>query len=82
MIVTNLSVLRKNIFSSFDRVIKDNERIIAKTRNGRVVILSEHDYNSMLETIYMSHPNLLKKIKEGEKEDISSLPIYNPKENW
>ena len=53
------------------------------TKNGNAVIISEAEYNAMLETIYLvSQKGLVEKIKEGEKEDISSLPIYNPKENW
>ena len=26
--------------------------------------------------------SLVQKIKEGEKEDISSMSIFNPRENW
>ena len=47
------------------------------------MIISEKDYNAMLETIYLtSKPGMLTKILEGEKEDISTMPIYNPNEEW
>ena len=37
----------------------------------------------MRETIYItSQKGLLKRIKEGEKEDISSMKVYNPNEEW
>ena len=83
MAVTNISVLRKNLFSSIDNVIEYNDSIIVSTKNGNAVIISEAEYNAMLETIYLvSQKDLLKKIKEGEKEDIDSLTVYNPNEEW
>ena len=83
MAVTNISVLRKNLFSSIDNVIEYNDSITVSTKNGNAVIISESEYNAMLETIYLvSQKGLVAKIKEGEKEDISSMPTYNPNEEW
>ena len=83
MSVTSISVLRKNLFSTFDNVIDYNDAVTVSTKKGNAVILSEAEYNAMLETIYLcSQKGLVEKIKEGEKEDISSLPTYNPHEEW
>ena len=83
MAVTNISVLRKNLFSSIDNVIKYNDSITVSTKNGNAVIISEAEYNAMLETIYLvSQKGLVEKIKEGEKEDIASMPTYSPNEEW
>ena len=83
MAVTNLSVLRKNLFSSIDNVIEYNDSITVSTKNGNAVIISEAEYNAMLETIYLvSQKGLVEKIKEGEKEDISKMSTYNPNEEW
>ena len=83
MAVTNISVLRKNLFSSIDNVIEYNDSITVSTKNGNAVIISESEYNAMLETIYLvSQKGLVEKIKEGEKEDISSMSTYNPNEEW
>lgn len=83
MAVTNISVLRKNLFSSIDNVIEYNDSITVSTKNGNAVIISEAEYNAMLETIYLvSQKGLVEKIKEGEKEDIDSMPTYNPNEEW
>ena len=83
MAVTNISVLRKNLFSSIDNVIEYNDSITVSTKNGNAVIISEAEYNAMLETIYLvSQKGLVEKIKEGEKEDISSMSSYNPNEDW
>ena len=83
MAVTNISVLRKNLFSSIDNVIEYNDSITVSTKNGNAVIISEAEYNAMLETIYLvSQKGLVEKIKSGEKEDISKMFTYNPNEEW
>ena len=83
MAVTNISVLRKNLFSSIDNVIEYNDSITVSTKNGNAVIISEAEYNAMLETIYLvSQKGLAEKIKEGEKEDISKMSTFNPNEEW
>ena len=83
MAVTNISVLRKNLFSSIDNVIEYNDSITVNTKKGNAVIISEAEYNAMLETIYLvSQKGLVERIKEGEKEDIASMTTYNPNEDW
>ena len=83
MAVTNISVLRKNLFSTIDNVIEYNDPVTVSTKKGNAVILSESDYNALLETIYLtSQKGLVEKIKKGEKEDISSMSTYNPNEEW
>lgn len=83
MAVTNISVLRKNLFGTIDNVIEYNDPITVSTKKGNAVIVSEAEYNAMLETIFLvSQKGLVERIKEGEKEDIASMPTYNPNENW
>ena len=83
MPITNISVLRKDLFNSIDKVIEFNETITVNTKRGNAVIVSEEEFNSMLETIYLvSQPGLLEKIKKGEKEDIDSMTTYDPNEEW
>lgn len=83
MVVTNISALRKNLFSSIDNVIEYNDAITVSTKKGNAVIISEDEYNAMMETIYLvSQKGLVEKIKKGEKEDISKMSTYNPNEEW
>ena len=83
MAVTNISALRKNLFSSINNVIDHNDSITASTKKGNVVIISETEYNAMLETIYLvSQKGLVDKIKQGKKEDISKMSTHNPNEGW
>ena len=83
MSVTNISLLRKNLFTSIENVIEYNDSVTVNTKKGNAVILSEDEYNAMRETIYLiSQKSLVNKIKEGEKEKISSMKTYNPNEEW
>ena len=78
MTITNISNLRKNLSSYFADVIEYDDTITVTTKKGNAVIISETEYNSILETIYSDS----KKIKEGEQEDLSSMQTYNPNEKW
>lgn len=83
MATTNITELRKNLFSTIDSVIKYNEPIQVTTKSGNAVLISEEDYNALLETVYlMSQPGLVFKIKEGEKEDVSKMTKFDSKEEW
>ena len=83
MATTNITELRKNLFSTIDSVIKYNETVQVTTKSGNAILISEEDYNALLETVYlMSQPGLVSKIKEGEKEDISEMEKINPNEEW
>ena len=71
------------MFGSLENVTEYNDSIIVNTKKGNAVIISEEEYNSMIETIYLtSQKGLLDRIKEGEKEDISKMSTYNPNEEW
>ena len=76
----SITSLRKELYKIMERVITLNEPITVSTKNGNSVIMSEQDYNSLQETVYLlSQPGLLESIKEGEKEDLSQMKVYNPK---
>ena len=53
MATTNVTELRKNLFSTVDSVIKFNEPVQVTTKNGNAILLSEEDYNALLETVYL-----------------------------
>lgn len=76
MVINSLD-LKNNLSSYIDSVLDFDEHFIVTTRKGNVVVLSEVEYNSMIETLYiMSQKGLVKRIKEGEREDISLMSSY------
>ena len=81
--VRNILGFRKNLSSYLESVIDFDERITITTKKGNAVIISEKEYKSMLEIINPPFSRkLINQIKEGEKEDISKMKIYNPIEEW
>jgi prevent-host-death family protein len=68
---TNATNFRKNIFEYLNQAVEYNDVINITTKNGNAVVLSESDYNSLLETVYlMSHPATRDTILEGMEEEL------------
>ncbi len=66
MLNTNATNFRKNIFSILEQTIKYNEPVNISTKDGNAVIISEEDYNGLMETLYLySVPGAKEKIIEG-----------------
>ena len=72
MIATNITSFRKNVFSLLEQTIKYNEPLRINTKAGNAIVLSEEDYNGMIETIYlMSVPTMKEKLLEGKRTSLS-----------
>ena len=68
---TNITNFRKDIYELLEQTIKYNEPINISTKNGNAVVLSEEDYNSLMETLYISSiPGLKEDIIEGLDEPL------------
>lgn len=68
---TNITNFRKDIYELLEQTIKYNEPINISTKNGNAIVLSEEDYNNLMETLYISSiPGLKEDIIEGLKEPI------------
>ena len=77
---TNITNFRKDIYNLLEQTIKYNEPINITTKNGNAVVLSEEDYNSIMETLYiMSVPNLKDEIidraNDGDEEYIDESEV-------
>ena len=70
---TNITNFRKDIYKLLENAIKYNEPINISTKNGNAVVLSEEDYNNLIETLYISSIPKLKeeliKRKNSSNED-------------
>ena len=70
---TNITNFRKDIYKLLENAIKYNEPINISTKNGNAVVLSEEDYNNLIETLYISSMPKLKeeliKRKKSSNED-------------
>lgn len=65
---TNITNFRKDIYELIEQTIKYNEPINISTKNGNAVVLSEEDYNGLMETVYLSSiPKMRDKLIKGKK---------------
>ena len=69
MNVVNATQFRKDLFSMLDSAVVNNEKVTITTKNGNAVLVSEEDWNGILETMYlMSDPEMGDIIREARKE--------------
>ena len=72
MLNTNITNFRKNIFGMLEQTIKYNEPVNISTKDGNAVILSEEDYNGLMETLQIcSIPGMKEKVVYGLNTPIS-----------
>lgn len=72
MINTNATNFRKDIYNVLEQTIKYNEPVNISTKDGNAVLLSEADYNGLMETLYLSSiPDMKNKIIDGIKTPLS-----------
>ena len=63
MTITNF---RKNIYSLVENTVKFNEPVNITTKEGNAVMISEDEYNGLIETLYLtSIPAMREKLTEG-----------------
>lgn len=74
----NITNFRKDIYELLEQTIKYNEIINVTTKNGNAIVISEEDYNNLIETLYISSiPGLKQDIMEGMKEPIEECVDEN-----
>ena len=66
MLNTNITDFRENICSLLEQTVKFNEPVSISTKDGNAIVISEEDYNGLLETLYLSSiPEMKELITEG-----------------
>lgn len=74
MRIMPISTGRENLFNLAQSVIESHEPVILTGKKGNIVILSEDDFKSIQETLYLhSIPNLIEDVKEGRKTPKAEL---------
>ena len=83
MSITNVTALRKNLYGTVENVAQYNEAVTVTSKSGNVVIVSESEYNSLMETIYlMSAPGVYEELMKAKSSKPSEYTDYNPDEEW
>ena len=74
---TNATNLRKNLFDYLNLAIDFNDVIKVNTKKGNVVIMSEQDYNGLMETLYLtSIPGMKEILLEGMNAKIEDCEKF------
>ena len=72
MTTTTITNFRKNSFSMVENAIRFNEPIRITTKSGNAVLISEEEYNGLMETVYLSSIKGMKeKLIEGMNTPLS-----------
>ena len=67
----NITNFRKDIYELLEQTIKFNEPINITTKNGNAVVISEEDYNWLIETVYLLNtPGMKEKLIKGKETKI------------
>ncbi|MBI4064697.1 MAG: type II toxin-antitoxin system Phd/YefM family antitoxin [Elusimicrobia bacterium] len=70
---------REQLFRLIERTTRRHEAFEITSRNGQAVLISEEDYEDLIETLeLLSNPGLLKSIRKAKKE-IASGKTYSLK---
>ena len=72
----NITNFRQNIFDYINQAIEYNDIININTKNGNAVVMSEEEYNGLMETLYLSsQPGLKEELMERMQSPLSeSVP--------
>jgi PHD/YefM family antitoxin component YafN of YafNO toxin-antitoxin module len=68
METTTITDARSELYKLAENCIKYNNRTSITTKNGNVILMSEDDYNSLIESLYLAGiPGVYEDIQEGIK---------------
>lgn len=82
MLNTNATNFRKNLFALLEQTVRYNEPVNVSTKEGNAVLISEQDYNSLMETLYLSaNQEIRESIIQGLNTPLSEC-IQEDQVNW
>lgn len=77
MINTNATNFRKQLFELIEQTVKFNEPVNISTKSGNAVLISEEEYNSLMETLYLSSvPGMKEKLIDGVNTPIEECDDF------
>ena len=77
MVVVNVTQARNDLFNMVSRV-QDGEHITITSKNTNAVLLSEDEYNSLIETLYLlSDPNMASDLYRTRNTPLSEMEVWS-----
>lgn len=72
MIATNYTNIRNNLKSYMDKAKNDYETIVITSKDGNVVMMSEEEYNNLVENLFiMSNQKMVNRLEESVNQFIN-----------
>ena len=72
MAILNATEARSKLYNLIDETALTHQPIVITGKRGNAVLVSEEDWNSISETLYLlSIPGMRESIKEGMNENLS-----------
>ena len=69
---TNVTNARAKLYELIHMAIHDNELVNISTKNGNAILISESDYNALIETLYLStNPTVKQSLIDGKNTPLS-----------
>ena len=79
MINLNISNARDELYKLASSCIKYNDIVTINTKEGNVILLSEDDYNSLIESLYLAGiKGVYEDIEKAVKTPTSEFSKYPP----
>lgn len=71
---TNVTNFRKNLFEYISQAVEFNDVININTKKGNAIVISEEEYNSLIETLRLtSDPGFVKEMKDSLQEPLDGM---------
>lgn len=71
---TNVTNFRKNLFEYINQAVEFNDVININTKKGNAIVMSEEEYNSLIETLRLtSDPEFVKELKDSLQEPLDGM---------
>ncbi|MCM1367566.1 MAG: type II toxin-antitoxin system Phd/YefM family antitoxin [Roseburia sp.] len=78
MCVTTANKFIKNAGAYLNDVLSGEQNVTVATENGNAVLLSEEEYNSLKETLYLlSVPGMREKLLEAQAQSPETCRVWN-----
>jgi len=72
MNILNATEARAKLYALIDETASSHQPVMITGKRGNAVLVSEEDWNSISETLYLlSVPGMRESIKEGMEQDLS-----------
>lgn len=77
MTVVNVTTARKDLYSLVS-MVQDHEAVTITSKDGNAILVSEEDWDSIMETLYvMGDPDFQTNLEEARNTPLSEREVWN-----